>query len=132
MKQSKRIPKPEHETKLQRVVRYWLNNHGHNYGDGWRGAYSDLRHGGCQSGIVGQLIYYTDTTRFYRRYHAEIAGLLKEMMDGTGVGDLKELFGENWDAEDPLANEDLNQNLLAWFGFEETARNIALANGYED
>lgn len=26
--------------------------------------------------------------------------------------------------EDPLAQDDFNQNLLAWFGFEETLRNI--------
>ena len=35
-----------------------------------------------------------------------------------------ELFGDKWDKEDPLAQDDYNQNLLAWFGFEETLRNI--------
>ena len=34
------------------------------------------------------------------------------------------IFGDKWDKEDPLAAEDFNQNLLAWFGFEETLRKI--------
>lgn len=37
---------------------------------------------------------------------------------------LPELFGDKWDKEDPLGNSDFNMNLLAWFGFEETMRNI--------
>ena len=32
--------------------------------------------------------------------------------------------GNKWNKEDPLAQDDYNQNLLAWFGFEETLRNI--------
>ena len=47
-------------------------------------------------------------------------------MEQTGIHSPKELFGSKWDNEDPLAIEDYNQNLLAWFGFEETLRNIGL------
>ena len=112
------------------MVRYWLNNQGRDYEDGWRGAYKDLEYGGCQSGIVGKLIYYTDTVKFYKRHRAEIDALLREMVAETGEQPAK-LFGEKWDAEDPLAREQFNMNLLAWFGFEETARRIAEANGYE-
>ena len=36
----------------------------------------------------------------------------------------KDLFGDKWDDGDPFARDVLNQNLLAWFGFEETMRNI--------
>jgi len=131
MKTSKRIPKPENETKLERVVRVWLNNRGADYDNGWRGAYKDLEYGGCQSGLVGHLIYYKDTVRFYKRYQKAIDDLLKETLDSTGLT-LPELFGDKWDDEDPLAREQFNQNLLAWFGFEETARNIAQANGYDN
>ncbi len=45
-------------------------------------------------------------------------------MNGTGLYAPSDLFGEKWDKEDPLAQECHNQNLLAWFGFEETLRNI--------
>ena len=130
-KTSKRIPKPASETKLERVVRYWLNGHGADYSDGWRGAYKDLEYGGCQSGMVGKLIYYTDTVRFYKKHADEIDALLQELLDSTG-NSIQELFGEKWDETDPLGRGRLNQNLLAWFGFEETARRIAEANGYND
>ncbi len=46
-------------------------------------------------------------------------------MNEAGLYSLPELFGKKWDAEDPLATDDFNQNLLAWFGFEETLRNLA-------
>lgn len=63
--------------------------------------------------------------RFYKQYKEEINSLLYDAMDGTGLYAPSELFGDKWDKEDPLAQYDYNQNLLAWFGFEETFRNIA-------
>lgn len=47
-------------------------------------------------------------------------------MIGTGIYNLSDLFGERWDSEDPLATDTYNQNLLAWFGFEETLRIIGM------
>ena len=81
-------------------------------------------HYGCQSGVVGELIYYSDTVRFYKQYRQEINALLYGTMSETGLYAPSELFGDKWDKEDPLAQDDYNQNLLAWFGFEETLRNI--------
>ena len=129
---SKKLKPQADETPLQRSVRIWLNNQGADYDDGWQGALKDLLHGGCQSGIVGHLIYYTDTVKFYKKHQFEIDALLKESFDSIGVSSPQELFGDKWDKDDPLARENLNQNLLAWFGFEETARNIGMANGYDD
>lgn len=86
--------------------------------------FTDVLNHGCQSGIVGELIYYTDTVRFYKQYKEEINGLLYDAMNGTRLYSPSELFGSKWDKEDPLAQYDYNQNLLAWFGFEETLRNI--------
>lgn len=86
--------------------------------------FTDVLNHGCQSGIVGELIYYTDTVRFYKQYKEEINCLLYDAMNGTGLYSPSELFGSKWDKEDPLAQYDYNQNLLAWFGFEETLRNI--------
>ena len=87
--------------------------------------FTDVLNYGCQSGAVGFLIYYSDTIAFYKQYRDEINELLYCLMDGTGLYSMKDLFGNKWDEEDPLALEDYNQNLLAWFGFEETLRNIA-------
>ena len=89
-----------------------------------KSIFTDVLYHGCQSGIVGELIYYTDTVRFYKQYKEEINNLLYDAMDGTGLYAPSELFGDKWDKEDPLAQYDYNQNLLAWFGFEETLRNI--------
>ena len=123
---SKRINKQENETRIERVARVWLNNRGRDYDNGWIGAYKDLEHGGCSSGIVGNLIYYNDTKRFYRRHRADINALLTE----TGLS-FEELFDDKWDKEDPLAQDASNQNILAWFGFEMAARRVAEANGYD-
>ena len=70
------------------------------------------------------MIYYSDTVRFYKQYKAEIDELLYTYMNETELYSLPELFGDKWDKEDPLGNNDFNMNLLAWFGFEEALRNI--------
>ena len=83
---------------------------------------------GCVSGIVGELIYYSDTTAYYAKNKDAINHLLYELMDECGEHDLTKLFGGDvsWDPEDPLALDYYNQNILAWFGFETTMRNVAL------
>lgn len=57
--------------------------------------------------------------------------MLKENMESIGCDGPKELFGDKWDGADPLGQEDVNRNLLAWFGFEETARKLADRNSIE-
>lgn len=89
-----------------------------------RHIFTDVLDYGCQSGVVGELIYYCDTVRFYKQYKGEINELLYQSMQETGLYSPSELFGDKWDKVDPLANDDFNQNLLAWFGFEETLRKI--------
>ena len=80
----------------------------------------DISRHGLSSGIVGRLIYYSDTTAFYRKFKAGISQLLYEMLESTGLS-VHELFGDKWDSADPLALDDDNQNLLAWFAYEEIA-----------
>lgn len=119
----------------------------------------DLGQHGCTTGMVGHLIYYTDTLKYYEDHKAEIFSLLKEAKDMTGL-DEAELFGDRWETLEDIAEDfeseiDLddydtqedyeqaqqqewanfyenlsvfdsqnNKNLLAWFGYEETARKI--------
>ena len=87
--------------------------------------FSEVLDHGCQSGIVSSLIYFSDTTKFYDNHKAEINALLYDLMAETGIYNPSELFGDKWDREDPLALDVLNKNLLAWFAFEETLRQIA-------
>lgn len=86
--------------------------------------FTDVLDYGCQAGTVGFLIWYSDTVAFYKQYKDEIDEMLYAYMYETGIYSLPDLFGKKWDKEDPLANSDYNMNLLAWFGFEETLRNI--------
>ena len=110
-------------TPLQKRVCNYVIDEWRNYDDK-KHIFTDVLNYGCQSGTVGFLIYYSDTVAFYKRYKSEIDEMLYEYMSETGIYSLPELFGTKWDKEDPLGNSDFNMNLLAWFGFEETLRNI--------
>lgn len=80
----------------------------------------DISHG-CSTGIVGSLIYYSDTCAFFKKYKKEIANLIKEYQDETGcyISDL-----EWFDKEDIFYEETNNQNYLAWFAYETIAYNL--------
>ena len=110
----------------KRVCNYVIGRWG-DYNDK-KYIFTDVLHNGCCSGVVSELIYYYDTVRFYKQYRQEINEMLYNIMNETGLYAPSELFGDKWDKEDPLAQDDsqddFNQNLLAWFGFEETLRNI--------
>ncbi|MFA5307371.1 MAG: hypothetical protein WC365_08030 [Candidatus Babeliales bacterium] len=120
------------KTRLEKAVQAEINNHAQDYNEsGAKGFLEDLTQGGCQSGMVGNLIYYTDTVKFYKKHKKEIADMLKETLSETGIKSPAELFGDKWDSEDIFAEDTTNQNLLAWFGFEETAIKLAIDNGIE-
>ena len=98
-----------------------------NHDDAIKSWFEDLFRGGCASGFVGSMIYHTDTVAFYERNKQEIDKLLSDTLQMSGVSSPAEIFtGDiSWDIEDPLALETSNQNLLAWFAFEETAYSLA-------
>lgn len=89
-----------------------------------QGFFNDLSVMGCSSGVVSGLIYYSETLSFYRKNTADINVLVSETLNNYGFDSMSELFGSAFDPEDPLCLETNNQNLLAWFGFEMTARKI--------
>lgn len=80
------------------------------------GFFSDLLQHGCQSGMIGSLIYYCDTHKFYDAHYSEIEAIRYE---------LEQSFGE---ALKP--NGDL-KNWYAWLGFEEIARQLASELGID-
>tara|TARA_R110000824_G_scaffold92591_3_gene224502 strand:+ start:238 stop:600 length:363 start_codon:yes stop_codon:yes gene_type:complete len=103
-------------------VKEWLEEReleGEEKEDTDKQALKELIDHGCQSGIVSDLIYYHDTSKFYQRNKQEIGVLLADLLDNCGCT-IHQLF-RDWDQLDPLANDTHNQNLLAWFSFEETA-----------
>jgi len=72
--------------------------------------FKDLLSHGCQSGMIGSLIYYSDTHDFYDRFYREIEELRY---------DLEQSLGETLQPKGDL------KNWFAWLGFEETARLLA-------
>ena len=85
--------------------------------------FDDILNNGMQSGIISELIYYKDTLAFYKKYQSEIVGLLNEAVYSSGLR-VEDLFGSKWDKQDPLALETNNRNLLSWFAFEETTKQL--------
>ena len=76
--------------------------------------FSDLLQHGCISGMVGSLIYYCDTYRFFDEHYNEIEQLRLGYEESTGM----QLIIKN----------DL-KNDLAWFAFEEVAYQLANSIG---
>ena len=122
LKNIKEIKRDTENKLIKRVCDYVIGEW--NDYDDKKHIFTDVLYHGCQSGMVGFLIWYSDTTAFYKKYREEINELLYDVQASTGLYGMKDLFGKRWDEEDPLAIEDYNQNLLAWFGFEETLRSI--------
>ena len=111
-------------SELQKDVIDYVLNEWDEYDDK-KNIILDILKNGCQSGCVGHLVYYCDTVAYYRKHKKEIDKLLYDTMDKCGVYDPATIFGNKWDKEDPLAIDTYNQNLLAWFGFEEAMRKVA-------
>ncbi len=109
---------------LEKDVLEYVINRWNDY-DNKTDIFTDVLYYGCQSGVVSHLIYYSDTTTYYAKHKEEINKLLCKTLWECGANNPKDLFGDKWDIDDPLALDTYNQNLLAWFGFEETMRNIA-------
>lgn len=85
--------------------------------------FEDLRMNGCQSGMVSDMIYYTDTVKFFDDHAEEINERLSYLLGEIGVKSPVELFN-GWDNDDPLCLEDRNKNLLAWWAFEAVAEEL--------
>lgn len=120
------------EPTLREHVRAWINDTAEDSYDGdAQAVIDDLFYGGCQSGMVGHLIYYVDTLAFYQQYQQEIDAMVHELVGETGIQP-SELFAHiGWDTDDPFARDTTNQNILAWFGFEEMARQVAIEQGLD-
>ena len=113
---------------LTKKVALIIKNKAYGY-DNLEQVFNDLRNG-LQSGIVSELIYYSDTIKWYKKYNKEIIKMLKNTIDELGVQSPAQVFGQKWDSDDFLIKETNNQNLLAWFSFEETAFNLQNELGY--
>jgi len=79
--------------------------------------FADILQHGCASGMVSQLIYYTDTHKFFDKHYDAIEHIRDQVEENIG---------------EPLSITGDLKNCLAWFAFEETAYQIALEMGLLD
>lgn len=122
----KRIPRSAATTKLERAALQWLNDKGTDYDDGAAGAAHDLFYGGCSSGIVSHLVYTVDCEKFARQHIEDIFNLAQDQAEEFGNKNAFELLaGCNG------ADNGSSLNFLAWYGFEEAARNVCNRAGIE-
>ena len=119
------------ESKLKKDVINILNRKVKSYDNNYKSLLKDILYNGLQSGIISELIYYSDTLKWYSKHKNEIKNMLRESMYNYGTNNPAELFGKNWDQDDPFIEDTSNKNLLAWFSFEESAREISDRLGYE-
>ena len=119
------------EGKLKRDVISILKSKAKDYSNDYKSLLKDILYNGLQSGIISELVYYSDTLKWYNKHKSDIKNMLREAMMNYGTNNPADLFGRNWDQDDPFIEDTHNKNLLAWFSFEETAREIADRLGYE-
>lgn len=67
---------------------------------------------GCISGMVKELIYYTDTEAFFKKHTQEIFDLFNDFTNENGYSPID--FGER----------ELDANNLAWFAYEEVINKL--------
>ena len=109
------------------VCDYIINEWDDEHEDNNKNMLLDIINYGCVNGSVHWLVYSSDILDFYDEYKHEI----NELIYKSNYDNLADLFGIKWDKHDPLALEDNNKQLLAFFGFEETITNIAIKFGIE-
>ena len=117
------IQELEFSTELEKEIKEIVINNVESY-DNPEDFFTDLVENGCISGMVGELVYYSDTVSFCKRHKEDINNSIYEIMDCYGVESPKDLFGDRFDDTDFLFIGDQNQNLITWFIFEETCASI--------
>ena len=86
---------------------------------------------GCSSRIVVDLIFASETTKFFIKHKGEIKQILSDILREYGLSHPIELLGNDFDKDDLLCLKDNNQNLLTWFVFEKITKNIGSQLGIE-
>lgn len=80
----------------------------------WKRCEDILTHG-CVSGMVGSLIYSTDTTAFFDKYVDEIYDLIEDY----GPDEFLEMISANVSATEILVNADTAKNWITWRAYED-------------
>jgi hypothetical protein len=107
-------------TDLEKEVADICNSHAKNYDDGIKGWIKDLHYGGCQSGLVCELVYSHDCREFFGRHMQEVFELYQDLAEEMGQAPM------------PRDNQNLSADWFAWLAFEETAFKLAREQGFDE
>ena len=83
----------------------------------------DIVQHGCQSGIVSELIYYSDTIAFHDKHEEEIWDDLYEQANIYNNGNILEFLASFRMSKD-VGDMGQLKNLLAWNAVEQTANDL--------
>ena len=102
---------------ISEIVSDSNNYSGDNMQERIKARLNDISYG-LSTGIVGSMVYYNDTVKFFNLYRKEIEELVTNnlIMAGSSINDLN-----GFDIEDPFIRETNNKNILAWFAYETIA-----------
>jgi len=106
--------------KLEEEVKSICEEYASEYDSGMTGFMKDLSYGGCVSGLIGSLVYYSDTNKFYDNFEDEIWNLVYDCMEEQGQENCL-TFIASLNGAGNVGSMEQFKNLLAWFAFEETA-----------
>ena len=127
----KELEKLSEGTGLKTFVATWILSKNEDY-DQLESVFEDLFYGGCASGIVSELIYYTDTVAFYDKHKDEIWKLAIKQAGELGydhewdlIFSLVGIKDIQCDGTWELLKDTQFKNVMAWYAFEETAREIS-------
>jgi len=86
----------------------------------------DIAYGGLSTGIVGSLIYYSDTVKFYELYKEDIFDLFEEKatLYGESLGAYLSGF-KGFDTSDYFIRGHRNMNYCAWAAYEIIASDLS-------
>jgi hypothetical protein len=105
---------------INEIVADSENYSGNNIQERLRARLQDIGYG-LSSGIVGSMIYYSDTCKYFNRYRKEIEELWEDFAYST---DMKISDLNGFDESDPFIRKVTNKNLLAWWSYEEIASEL--------
>lgn len=86
------------------------------------GFISDILNHGLSSGIIGNLIYYKDTTAFYNKYKGDIWDIVIAQSEEMGYENPFEYLKN---CNSSIGSCNTFENFMTWLGYEETVRKIA-------
>lgn len=80
----------------------------------------------CEGNVNGMREKYIHED-FFNNHKSDIFELINVSLDLYGFNTREDMFAGLWDLEDQWLRQQNNQNLLAWFCFEEIVREIGIS-----